>query len=98
LLQLVSGNVTNFRLTDNLAGRAQKVVKKSQFRKVSQMVTFAVEEYLNLEEIRQQHHKWHLMSENTQFKKIRSLENKILSLEGEVSNLTGKYAKLLSKR
>jgi len=92
----VSGNVTNFRLTVRLARRAQKVVKKSQFRKVSQMINYAVEEYLRLEEIRQQYHKWHLMSENTQFKKIRSLESKIFSLEGEVSDLTSKNSKLLS--
>jgi len=97
LLQLVRGNVTNFRLTDSLAGRAQKVVKKSQFRKVSQMVTYAVEEYLNLEEIRQQYHKWHLMSENAQFKKIRSLESKIHSLEREIKELTLKNLQLLNK-
>jgi len=93
----VRGNVTNFRLTDNLAKRAGKVVRGSQFRRVAQMVNFAVEEYLNLEEIRQQYHKWHLMSENAQFKKIRSLESKIHSLEREIKELTLKNSMLLSK-
>lgn len=62
------------------------------------MVNFAVEEYLHLEEIKQENQKWDRMSENQQFKKIRSLERKILSLEGEIKDLTSKNAKLLSKR
>jgi len=62
------------------------------------MVNFVVEEYLHLEEIKQENQKWDRMSESQQFKKIRSLERKILSLEGEIKDLTSKNAKLLSKR
>jgi len=77
--------------------RAQQVVKKSQFKKVSQMVKYAVEEWLNLEEAKQEYRRWERMKESQQYKEVRILGSKILSLEREIKVLTIKNSFLLSK-
>ena len=54
-------------------------------------------EWLNLEEAKQEYRRWERMKESQQYKEVRILGSKILSLEREIKVLTIKNSFLLSK-
>ncbi len=91
-------HVTNhIRLTQSIAKRVHKIIKKTGFKKPSELVEEALIQYLTYEEKKQEYSKWDKLNANLQYKAYKKLEKENTSLKGEIFDQTIRYTNALDK-